>query len=101
MDKAVRLTTVVGCIGAGVFGVLFADFGEREHVFSPVRRTFGLLTSAVTPEAPGRPDSIDSVQGGVEDGTEPTLSDPSSLVAESSLPPPADQGSAPVIESQD
>eukprot|EP01134_Creolimax_fragrantissima_P000246 CFRG0246T1 len=37
-DRHIRLATVVLCIGAGGYTMLFADFGPKEHCFSPLRR---------------------------------------------------------------
>ncbi len=36
--KAVQLTTWVLCGGVGIWCILFQDWGERQHVFSPIRQ---------------------------------------------------------------
>ncbi|GHJ88730.1 hypothetical protein NliqN6_5132 [Naganishia liquefaciens] len=38
---------VAGAFAAG-YMVLYADFGDREHVFSPIRRQFGTYTRSLT-----------------------------------------------------
>ncbi|KAJ9095071.1 hypothetical protein QFC20_006759 [Naganishia adeliensis] len=50
-SRTMRWLSIGGWV-AGAFAasymVLYADFGQREHVFSPIRRRFGTFTSSLT-----------------------------------------------------
>ncbi|WVQ84361.1 hypothetical protein IAT38_006513 [Cryptococcus sp. DSM 104549] len=72
VDRRLRYGSAVTCVVAVVFMTLFVDYGEKEHVFTPIRQEFDRMRRSFTTLSPEERRTVGSEQQttGVVPGSE-------------------------------